>query len=112
MSKKDFDKYVLVIQNQYNEFKSTLEQVSKEIENTPVDIDFMEKLKEKVNLIKQNYERVMYIKYLLDEPVKKSKVAKYKNQIKKKLLSLEKENNVDSVFKENQNLIKSINGGK
>lgn len=110
MSKKDFDKYVLVIENQYKQFKDTLEQVSKEIENTLTDIDFMENLEKQVNLYKQNYERVIYIKYLLDQPSRKKKLSKHNKMIFNKIKNLDKNNSTEAVLEENKKIIDSMGG--
>lgn len=110
MSKKDFDKYVLVVQRQYNDFKAVLEQVSKEAQNNPTDIDFMDNLQKQVNLYKQNYERVLYIKYLLDQPARKNKISKYNRMIFNKIKNLDKNNSTDKVLEENEKIINSIGG--
>ena len=110
MSKKDFDKYVLVVQKQYNDFKDVLEQVSKEAQNNPTDIDFMDNLQKQVDLYKQNYERVLYIKYLLDQPTRKKKIGKYNRMIFNKMKNLDKNNSPDEVLEENKKIINSIGG--
>lgn len=110
MSKKDFDEYFLQVANQYEQFKQTLEQISKEAAEGMTDIDFVENLQAKIIPFKQNYERLAYIKYLLDQPNRKHKIKKYQSSISKKVAKLDKSNSTQAVLQENKEILKDIKG--
>lgn len=108
MSKKDFDKYVLVIKKQYEDFKNNLDQIALEAQSNMTDIDYVSRLQNQVMRYKENYERVMFIKYLLDQPVKKSKINSFKKQTSKNLNKLDNCNNLNNVLKENESIINNL----
>lgn len=112
MSKKHFDEYVIKIKAQYEEMQKNLDQVAKEVQNNQTDLDFMERLRESIEPFKANYQRVMYIKMLLDRPNKKEKVPAFKKRLEKVLKELEKTNSTEAVLEENKNIITSIKDNK
>lgn len=108
MAKKDFDNYFLKIQAQYEEFKKVLEQVSKEANETMTDIDYVDRLKQQIEPLKANYERLMYIKFLLDQPTRKEKQQGYKKRIQKLEKTLSKQNSLEQVAEENKQVLENI----
>lgn len=110
MAKKHFDEYVIKIQAQYEEMQKNLEQVAAELQDNQADWDYLEKLKSRIAPFRQNYKRVMHLKYLLDLPTKKQKQPKYKKRLEKAMELLGEENNPDSVLQENKNIIDKIVG--
>lgn len=96
--------------NDYVEMKKTLEELQ-----TGLDEETAEKyaaqidnLKQQVNGIKQNYDRLSYIMYLLDMPNKKSKVSKYERQEHKRLDKVPVEDREESIIEENKQALKSL----
>lgn len=108
MSKKDFNRYVAEISAQYEEFKRILEQVSKEAQDTPTDIDFVENLKKQIIPYKQNYERVMYLRYLLYLPSKQEKNTHTFDAIATEVSTFDESNSPSAVFEENKEILDSI----
>ena len=108
MSKKDFDNYMIKMKAQYEEMKRNLEIVAKEAQDNPSDLDFVERLRQDILPFKQNYERLVYIKTLLDRPNKKDKKLKYNRMLIKKLKELEEKNSTESVLQENKEVISKI----
>ena len=108
MAKKHFDEYVLKIKAQYEEMQRNLDQVAKEAQDNQTDLDFVERLKQNIAPFKANYQRVMYIKMLVDQPNRKEKVPAYKKRLEKAIKALEKPNSTDTVLEENKNIINSI----
>ena len=108
MAKKHFDEYVLKIKAQYEEMQRNLDQVAKEAQNNQTDLDFVERLKQNIEPFKANYQRVMYIKFLLDQPNRKEKLPAYKKRLEKALAQLDKQNSTENVLDENVNILKSI----
>lgn len=108
MAKKDFDNYFNIVSQQYQQFKTTLEQVAKDAQDNPTDIDFLENLKKQIQPFQQNYERLLYIKFLLDQPARKRKVPRYKEQLRKVTKKLDKKNSLEAVVEENQEILNHL----
>lgn len=108
MAKKDFDKYVQVIINQYKDFENVLKTLSEEANANMTDISFVDDLKAQMLPLKQNYERIMYIKYLLDLPNRKEKQESYKRRTKKFISTLNASNSCNAVIDENNKIIENI----
>ena len=112
MAKKHFDEYVLKIKAQYEEMQRNLDQIAKEAQNNQTDLDFVERLKQNIAPFRANYQRVMYIKMLLDQPNKKEKIPAYKKRLEKAMRELEKSNSTEAVLDENKNIINSVKENK
>ena len=112
MAKKDFDEYVLKITKQYKDFKDVLAEVSKEAQQGLTDIDYIDNLEKQILPLKENYERIMYIKFLLDQPTRKDKIKNYKKRLQKSLVNLNTNNNTDNILKENEDIINKIKENK
>ena len=112
MAKKHFDEYVLKIKAQYEEMQKNLDQVAKEAQDNQTDLDFVERLKQNIAPFRANYQRVMYIKMLLDQPNKKEKIPSYKKRLEKAMRELEKSNSTEAVLDENKNIINSVKENK
>lgn len=108
MAKKHFDEYVLKIKAQYEEMQRNLDQVAKEAQDNQTDLDFVERLKQNIEPFRANYQRVMYIKMLLDQPNKKEKVPAYKKRLETAIKAFEKSNSTEAVLEENENIIKNV----
>lgn len=108
MSKKDFDDYLIKVESQYYEMKKNLETIAKDVQDNPSDLDFIDTLKERIAPFKQNYERLMYIKYLLDKPVRNKKTFKYNRMMVNKLKELEEKNSLESVLEENNTVLNNM----
>ena len=108
MAKKDFDKYVLTLENQYEEYKKVLKEIEKEVQEGKTDIDFYQNFQQQVLPIEQNYKRVLYLKFLLDQPQRKEKLKKYKKQIQKQIKQLGEDNSPSAVFNESKEVLKNI----
>ena len=70
----------------YHEMKSDIVDIEKEVQEGIVSPEFLDRLKEQIAPIKQNYEWWSYVMFLLHEPQRKSKRAQYRKQ-KEKFLS-------------------------
>ena len=108
MAKKHFDEYVLKIKAQYEEMQRNLDQVAKEAQDNQTDLDFIERLKQNIAPFKANYQRVMYIKSLLDQPNRKEKIPAFKKRLEKAMKDLEKSNSTEAVLEENEVIINNI----
>ena len=102
MSVKAVRKYYDQICEQYHEMIELIHDLEKEAEQDLVEPERIERLKEQVAPIKQNYERWTYMMFLLNQPERNSKHEKYKRQNSRLLQNLDKQNDLDSVLEENK----------
>ena len=102
MSVKAVRKYYDQICEQYHEMIELIHDLEKEAEQDLVEPERIERLKEQVAPINQNYERWTYMMFLLNQPERKSKHEKYKRQNSRLLQNMDKQNDLDSVLEENK----------
>lgn len=108
MSKKDFDEYYKILTKQKNEMLSDLKDFEEECEKGMIEPERLKTIEENMQPLLRNWERVTYISFLLNQPVRKTKIAKYKKQHEKEIKKLNPDNNLDSVKKENEEVINSM----
>lgn len=102
MSVKAVRKYYDQICEQYHEMIELIHDLEREAEQDLVEPERIERLKEQVAPIKQNYERWTYMMFLLNQPERKPKHEKYRRQNLRLLQNLDKQNDLDSVLEENK----------
>lgn len=105
MSKKHFEKYLDEVSAQYHEMNEDLRDMEKLVADNMMPPEFLDKLKIMIAPVKDNWLKLNYVKFLLDMPNKKSKVAKYKNQNKK---ILENVITKEEVLKQNKDVLESL----
>lgn len=105
MAKKDVDKYFNQICQDYRDLLNTLKDMEIEVSKGLLDPDKLVQMKEYIEPIKINWQRISYIMFLLNKPAKNKKQERYNNQNKKLL----KENStLNDVHKENIKYIDKI----
>lgn len=102
MSIKHVNAFYNQICNQYQEMIENLKDIEKEVAEGIVEPERIDRLKDQVAPIKQNYERWAYMMFLLHQPNKKDKIKKYQKQNQKLLKNLETKNSLNSVIEENK----------
>lgn len=108
MSVKDIKNYYDSVANQYLEMVNDLKDFEEAVSNNIIEPERLEQIKKNIEPIKTNYQRLSYIMYLLNLPVKKSKHKKYENQNKKFLKMISKENTQEAVKQENEKTLNII----
>lgn len=108
MSKKDVDRYYDELTEQYHEMLQDIKDFEKEVAEGIVEPERVDRLKEQIAPIKQNWERWSYMMFLLNQPARKSKVSGYKQRNKKLLANLDKANSVEATMQENKEAIERI----
>lgn len=108
MSVKAVKKYYDQICDQYHEMLQDIHDLEVEASQGMVEPERIERLKEQIAPIKQNYERWSYMMFLLNQPERKSKQPRYKDQNRKFLQSLNKNNSLDAVIEENASALKHV----
>lgn len=108
MSVKAVRRYYNQICDQYHEMLENIHDLEVEAAQGMVEPERIERLKEQVAPIKQNYERWSYMMFLLNQPERKEKQSRYKSQNRKLLSSLSKNNSLDAILEENSEALKHI----
>ena len=108
MSVKHVNEYYNQICEQYQEMISDIKDLERECEKGIVEPERVERLKEQVAPIKQNFERWSYMMYLLHQPNKKEKIKKYQRQNANLLSNMSKSNSLEAVLDENNEARKHI----
>ena len=96
------------ISDQYFEMIEDIKEFEKECADGLVEPERIARLKDQVQLIKQNYERWTYIIYLLNQPERKSKHKDYHRRNKKMLKNLSEDNSIEATINENSEAMKHI----
>ena len=82
MSKKHFDEYFSDLQKNYLDMIDVLKQCEIECSQKMVSPETIDRIKGTLEPIKDQYFSVLYMKYLLDKPAKKSKQSRYEKSTK------------------------------
>jgi hypothetical protein len=114
--KKDYKKYFVSVQKQYNEMNKILERVNKELTEGKCTQEDRDKFEVYFMIIKNNYDRLSYVNYLLNLPPKfiqdfyNKKALKQQQKTLKELEEQFKEQNADqeAIVKENQEALDNI----
>lgn len=107
MARKDFDAYYLQLYKQYNDLKTNLAEMSQEVNEGMMPPERMEQLKATIQPIKNSFEMLSYVKYLLDKPTRKSKHEGYTKR-SKKTLGVCGSNTAKDVIQRNQAVLESL----
>ena len=108
MSVKAVRKYYDQICDQYHEMLQNIHDLEVEAAQGMIEPERIERLKDQVAPIKQNYERWAYMMFLLNQPERKAKQPRYKDQNRRLLNSLDKKNSLDAVLEENNEALKHV----
>lgn len=77
MAIRDFKKYLLKVQSQYLEMKADLSDFDAAFRDGHITEDRLRAAKDDVYAIEQNYQRLLYVAYLLEMPRRESKKPAY-----------------------------------
>lgn len=110
MSKKDFDVYYKRISDQYFEMKSLLDEYELMSMKNLVSPEQLDNIKKTIQPIKDNYMTISHVAFLLNKPNRKEKQKVYYNQNKKKINSLDKSKDLDSMIINNSTQLDEVRG--
>lgn len=108
MSKKAVDKYYKEITDQYHEMLDDIKDIEKEVADNMAPPELLENLRTQITPIKQNWERWTYMMFLLNQPERKSKIARYKQANKNLISNLDKTNSIEATLEENRKALQEI----
>lgn len=108
MAKKDVEQYYNLVCKQYVDMTNAIKELSKEVETGMAPPELLDNLKKTAHPLMQNYQRIAYIMFLLNEPKRSKKKAKYRKQLKNKLSTLSEEDSLENSIKENAEAINAV----
>ena len=111
MSKKHVEDYYNQITADYTEMIENLKEMEELAAQKVVNPDKIDELRAAVEPLKNNYMTISWIMFLLNQPNKKEKIARYKNVEEKKVLTIDpnRTKDLDGLHKENKKVIETIN---
>ena len=105
MSKKHFQKYYDQVCDQYHTFIEQLKVFDEECKKGIVPPEIINNVKATIAPLKNNWETLNYVMYLLNKPNKKSKEKRYENQNKNLLKNCKTK---EAVIDENQSCLEKV----
>lgn len=80
MSRKDVINYYIGVQSQYLEMRSDIRDLEQAVKEGRLPLEMLEGRVAEIERLKENYKRVSYIIFLLDEPNRKGKKEAYRRR--------------------------------
>lgn len=108
MSKKHVEEYYNTIANQYSEMLHALREMEEDCSNNLVSPDRLDQIKEMIKPIKDNYMRISYIMFLLNQPNRKKKQKEYEKRNKKLLKEIPNKDKLSNIKEENNKIISNL----
>ena len=110
MSIKDVRDYHLKMTRDYVDLKETLDRLESEIteETSAEALKNISTLKKQAEKIQENYNRINYIIYLLDKPVRPSKQGRWSKQNQKRLEAIPNKDRLSGISDENKGNLHSL----
>lgn len=107
MARKHFDDYYNKICSQFFSLNEVFDEISKEVASGMVEPERQKQLEATIAPIKNSYQMLSYIKYLLDQPVKKEKEPKYR-RMNKKLLQISEGHQASDLINQNKKILDDL----
>lgn len=108
MSIKHVKAYYTEVCEQYKSLREELREYQEYASTHVISPDIIANLENTMAPLKQNYERLSYIMYLLNKPNKKEKQKKYEKRVEKLMASFDENNSLENVKNENEQVIKEV----
>lgn len=105
MAVKDVLKYYAQVCSDYREMEDNIKDFEEAVSKEIFPPERLEEYKKSIEPFKVNYERLTYIIYLLNQPVRKDKIAGYERRNKKLLKSLDPNNSLEAQTRENREVV-------
>lgn len=108
MSVKHIKEYYDQVCNDYHELIQASKDLEEECNNGIVSPERIDEFKKTLEPIKNNYMTLSYIMFLLNQPNRKEKQDKYRNQNKKLLSNIDEKRTKEGVLRENKEAINKL----
>ena len=111
MAVKDFKEYLITVQQQWLELKADLADFEQAFKDGFITEDKLEEVKNEVAQAEINYQRLIYVDYLLDLPSRRKKKYLHRQKNNARLAALnEQKADEDSVIAENKEHAEKVHG--
>lgn len=107
MARKHFDEYLNTITKQYRDLQETLSEMTVESESGMIEPERIDQLKATIQPIKNSFDTLIYIKYLLDMPNRKSKQKNY-DSANKYIKEYTKSVCMEKVYETNKHVLENL----
>jgi len=77
MSKKHFEEYLESVRKSYVRMENVYKAYQEECEKNMTPPEVLQQIEETMRPVKDSYNSLIYVKYLLDKPNRESKGARY-----------------------------------
>lgn len=108
MAVKDIVQYYNEICEQRQQMLDEIHDFEIECEKGMIEPERLDKIKETIQPLLNNYQTLSYIMFLLNKPVKKSKHKKYEEQNKKLLKNIPKEFTQQGIKEQNNQVLDEL----
>lgn len=108
MAVKDLRDYYNKVCNDYKEMLDEIKIFEKEVEQKIVSPEAIDNMKKIIEPLLANYQQISYIMYLLNMPNKNAKKEKYRNQQKKLIKDIDKENTTEAKLETNKKVLERL----
>lgn len=108
MAMKHLVAYYNEVGKQYCDLKDELREYEEYAKTHIVPPDIMDNLEALIAPLKQNYERLTYVMFLLNQPNRKSKQPAYERRMAKAIKGLSETNSLEAVVKENDDVLQKL----
>jgi hypothetical protein len=110
MAQREFLEYYYKVEHQYLEMKADLEDFTVALQNGYITEDKLEEVKSQIAELQVNYDRLTWVKELLDKPNRKKKQAHWEKQNRCRLNKLRQAKADDAaVIAENEAILREVN---
>ena len=96
------------VYEQYHEMIQDIKDIELEVQKGIVEPEFLDRLKEQIKPIKQNYEWWSWVMFTLHEPQRKSKRQAYRERNKKLISTLSKSSTPNARLHQGQKALDSL----
>lgn len=106
--KRDLIDYLLRLQKQEDDMQKAVEEANELLQDGKISEEQVNNIQNYMNIIHNNYQRVLYCKYLYDMPPKFIQKIQQKKLDKKLAKFIEEQADKDSVLDENEEALTGI----
>lgn len=108
MSVKHIKEYYEEIAQQYKDMLNEIKDFEKEVEKKLIEPERLDKIKESIQPLMNNYQTLSYIMYLLQKPNKIDNQKVYDKRKQKFLSTINEKFTEEGLLKENKEVIKNL----
>lgn len=108
MAVKDVKAYYEEVANQYLDMLNEIKDFEKEAEQGLIEPERLDKIKESIQPLVNNYQTLSYIMFLLNKPTRKEKYKKYERQFKNYLNTVNKQFTKEGVINTNEQVLSGL----